>query len=281
MVIEKEIIIKKNKQDTWKVLGHEFAHPYRWASSVNHSEGHGVAVESTTCDERSCQTTMGNIREKLTHFSDAETHLSYLITEGMPSFVAKAGNDWKLTAVNANTTKLSIKMTVEMKGFLGALMQPLIRFQMNKVAQVLAEDFAYYVENGKPHPRKIKAQKKMRTLKTYLTINSAFSAFSGIVMLLFSKQLNDLFGIDHEFVFPFIGGNLIIFAVFVYWVSAKQLSNRLLVKIITVLDILWVVGSAIIVSFGLFELSKMGYILISLVAVWIAFLAYKQQENNK
>jgi hypothetical protein len=121
----------------------------------------------------------------------------------------------------------------------------------------------------------------MKTLKTYLTINSAFSALSGIVMLLFSKQLNDLFGIDHEFVFPFIGGNLIIFAVFVYWVSAKQLSNRLLVKIITTLDILWVVGSAIIVGFGLFELSKMGYILIAIVAVWIAFLAYRQQENNK
>jgi hypothetical protein len=160
MVIEKEIIIKNSIENTWKILGHEFAHPYRWASSVNHSEGSGKAIETTQCDERACQTSMGNIKEKLTHYSDSETHLSYLITEGMPFFVVKAGNDWRLIKIDANFTKLRIQMSIEMKGIIGFIMKPLMRFQMNKVAQVLVEEFAYYVETGKPHPRKIKAQKK-------------------------------------------------------------------------------------------------------------------------
>ncbi len=39
-------------------------------------------------------------------------------------------------------------------------------------------------------------------------------------------------------------------------------------------------GSLAIVAFGLFDLSKTGNIIISVVAVWIAFLAYKQFQNN-
>jgi hypothetical protein len=121
----------------------------------------------------------------------------------------------------------------------------------------------------------------MKTLKTYLTLNSAFSALSGLVMLLFAKQLNDIFEIRHQLVFPIIGANLLVFAMLLFWVLKKQLTNKLLIKIIITLDILWVIGSAVIVAFDLFELSKKGYIIIAIVAVWIAFLAYKQQENNR
>ena len=50
MVIEKEIIIKNSIENTWKILGYDFAHPYKWASGVNHSEGHGKQLATTQCD---------------------------------------------------------------------------------------------------------------------------------------------------------------------------------------------------------------------------------------
>ncbi len=62
---------------------YEFAHPYKWASSVNHSEGHGKQLSTTNCDERACQTVMGNIRERLMHYSDKDFHLANTVTEGM------------------------------------------------------------------------------------------------------------------------------------------------------------------------------------------------------
>lgn len=160
MVIEKEIIIKNSIKNTWKILGHDFAHPYKWASGVNHSEGHGKQLATTQCDERACQTVMGNIREKLTQFSDNDFHLAYLVTEGMPSMVKTATNDWQLTNLGSQKTKLKIRMEFVFQGLLGFIMQPLMKIKLNKIAQEMVEDFGHYAENGKPHPRKLKAQKK-------------------------------------------------------------------------------------------------------------------------
>jgi hypothetical protein len=116
----------------------------------------------------------------------------------------------------------------------------------------------------------------MKELKKYLTINSIFSAISGLTMLLFSSNLNKLFNIDNVYVFSIIGINLLVFSVLVWFVFSRQLTNKILVTTIITLDALWVLGSFAIVSLGLFDVSRTGNILISIVAVWIAFLAYKQ-----
>lgn len=118
------------------------------------------------------------------------------------------------------------------------------------------------------------------TLKKYLTINSAFSAFSGLTMVLFSSGLNSFFDIHNEYVFPFIGVNLLIFSLIVWYVSRNQLNNTILVNIISILDGLWVIGSIAIILFQLFDLSRNGYYLIGTVAIWIGFLGYKQFTNN-
>lgn len=118
-------------------------------------------------------------------------------------------------------------------------------------------------------------------LKKYLTINSGFSLTTGLGMLFFSNALNAFFNIENAYVFPVIGLNLIGFAIFVGYVSSKQLTNKMLVNLISGLDGLWVLGSFIIILFGLFDLSQNGNILIGIVAVWIGFLGYKQFVNNK
>lgn len=111
-------------------------------------------------------------------------------------------------------------------------------------------------------------------------MNSIFSALSGLAMLLFSDPLNRLFHIVNLYVFPSLGANLLVFAVFVAYVSSKQLHNKILVLTITTLDSLWVLGSVAIVCLGLFNLSQNGYVIISIVAVWILFLAYMQFKNR-
>jgi len=121
----------------------------------------------------------------------------------------------------------------------------------------------------------------MKEIKKYLYINSTFSAISGLTMLLFSNNLNKFFNIENTYVFPIIGANLLGFSVFVWYVSSKQSTNKKLVATISILDGLWVLGSFAIVLLGLFDLSKNGYILMTIVAIWIAFLAYKQFKNNK
>ena len=155
MVIGKEILINKSIRDAWKVLGVDFANASKWASAVNHSEGIGDKFNGSTCSERGCSTTMGSIKEKLYEFSNEKYLLAYEVAEGMPSMVKYATNTWKLVEIGENKCKLQIKMDIRMGGFFGSLLQPIMKMQMSKIGNHLVEDFAYYVENGTPHPRKL------------------------------------------------------------------------------------------------------------------------------
>lgn len=120
----------------------------------------------------------------------------------------------------------------------------------------------------------------MNELKKYLTINSIFSGISGITMLVFPKGLNSLFSIQNEYVFPVIGINLIVFSVFVWIVSRKYLTNKILVNLISGLDAVWVLGSLIIITSGFFDFSVIGNIIILIVAIWIGFLGFQQFRYN-
>jgi len=122
----------------------------------------------------------------------------------------------------------------------------------------------------------------MKELRTYLRINSIFSLLTGVMMAYFSKTILIFFNLDmanNQYLFEIIGLNLFLFALFVWYVSAKRLQSVMLVKLISFLDIIWVIGSCIIVIFQLFNLSVKGYYLILIVAIWIGFLAYKQLKQ--
>ena len=121
----------------------------------------------------------------------------------------------------------------------------------------------------------------MKELKKYLTINSFFSAISGLSMVLFPSTFDTFFNIEYPYVFSILGINLLVFAFMVGFVAQKQLGNKQLVNLISGLDGLWVLGSLGIIIFQLFDLSSGGYIAIGLVAVWIGFLGYEQYKNNK
>lgn len=127
---------------------------------MNHSEGNGDNFNGSTCSERGCSITMGSIKEKLYEFSNEKHTLSYEVAEGMPSMVKYATNTWRLIDLGEDKCKLQIKMDIRMSGFFGSLLEPILKMQMSRMGNHLVEDFAYYVENGTQHPRKLKAQKK-------------------------------------------------------------------------------------------------------------------------
>lgn len=116
-------------------------------------------------------------------------------------------------------------------------------------------------------------------LKRYLLINSCFSLFTGILMLILTQQLNMFFDITNSWVFRIIGLNLVLFSLFVLFVALSKPIKQLLVKIIISLDALWVIGSISIIVFRLFQLSPIGYLLIGIIALLIGFLAFKQYQH--
>ncbi|CCG53612.1 Protein of unknown function [Flavobacterium indicum GPTSA100-9 = DSM 17447] len=164
MNIRKELIINANIDKAWQVLGHDFAGAYKWASVVNHSESRGGSLNGSSCGERGCDIAgMGKTREKLIKYSDADHLLSYTVPQGMPSMVRYATNTWQLLPLNdPNKSKLVMEMNVTLGGFMGIIMQPMMKMMMGKMAKVTTDDFKYYVETGRPSEAKIKAAKKYK-----------------------------------------------------------------------------------------------------------------------
>ncbi|MBI5371829.1 MAG: SRPBCC family protein [Sphingobacteriales bacterium] len=163
MKLRKEIIVNKDIEAAWKVLGHDFATVHVWASAVNHSAGSGSPFNGASCSERGCEIPgMGRISEKIISYSDTEHSLSYAVREGMPKMIKQAVNTWQLSSLGAGRSKLIMVMDITPGGFMGMLMQPMIRMMMSRMGSRIAADFKYYVENGRPSEAKLKALRKRK-----------------------------------------------------------------------------------------------------------------------
>lgn len=159
--IQKVISINVPVAQAWKVLGPEFPDASIWATAVAHSEGKGTGINGASCSERACETTMGALSEKITVYSPEKHLLSYQVYHGMPKMVKYAQNTWQLTTLADGKTQLT--MTMEMRiGGIGKMMKPMMKMKLSKMGNELTEEFKYYVENGKPHPRKVKAVQKQK-----------------------------------------------------------------------------------------------------------------------
>lgn len=160
MTIKKETTIHADIEKCWDVLGKDFANAHKWASAIKHSEGSGESFNGASCSNRGCDVKgMGALKEKLLSYSDNTHSLEYEIIDGLPSMVKKGTNSWSLASVGTNKTKLTMEMNMDISGFIGTIMKPMMKMQMGGMGKQFLEEFKYYVEKGNPHPRKIKALK--------------------------------------------------------------------------------------------------------------------------
>ncbi|MFK7971676.1 MAG: hypothetical protein AB8F95_15020 [Bacteroidia bacterium] len=101
--------------------------------------------------------------------------------------------------------------------------------------------------------------------------NAIFSGLCGIYILIATRSLSAWMGLSgyEDFVWS-IGPSLLAFAVFLIVVSLKQNIARYVVVGVVVMDSLWVIGSALIICFQLFNLSSQGYWLVGIIAIIVS-----------
>lgn len=160
-VIQQEIIIDATLEKAWEVLGPQFENAQVWASSINHSEAlNHESLNGSTCTIRGCSIEgMGEVKETLLSYSPEGYSLSYVVKEGMPKMVKYASNHWQLTDLGNGKTKLTMNIKMKTGGFMGWMMSGMMKKKMTKLSSEIGEEFKFYVENGKPHPRKIESLK--------------------------------------------------------------------------------------------------------------------------
>lgn len=121
----------------------------------------------------------------------------------------------------------------------------------------------------------------MKELEKWMSINATFSAFNGLSMFLFNDQIQALLGFQQSSVLLIIGAGLVVFSIGILYVITKRLGNKQLVHTISLLDGFWVLGSLLIVIFQLFDLSPIGYGIISVIAIIVGLFGYQQYRHNR
>lgn len=111
----------------------------------------------------------------------------------------------------------------------------------------------------------------MNKLQKALLTNAIFSGISGLLLIFLHPSIAELFETTNTAVFWGIGIALIYFASTIIYEYYKQ--RTLFVKIIIAQDLLWVVGSIVLLIWKPFEISFMGNVLIGVVALIVLFMA--------
>jgi len=119
----------------------------------------------------------------------------------------------------------------------------------------------------------------MISLKTTLLINGVSSAVTGLLLVLLAGPIATLFGVAATDPFIGVGLFLLVFGVFVLITSLRLPINPRAVRLISTLDMLWVVASIVAVVGLAATISLFGLIAIAAVAVWVAAMAYLQTKG--
>ena len=152
--IELNTEIARTAADCWQVFGTRYTDIHLWKSGITASNAEGEAFGESPVGSSRITTPTISFSEKLIHFSNAERAFTYQIV-GLPFVVSSGSNAWKFTEAEGKAT-LHMHLRLQTATGFGWLLNGLLRKNLTKEMGKLLQEFKYYMENGKVHPRKAK-----------------------------------------------------------------------------------------------------------------------------
>ncbi len=152
--IELNTEIARTAADCWQVFGNRYTDIHKWKSGVTGSDAEGEAFGESPVGSRRIKTPTISFSEKLIYFSNAERAFTYTIV-GLPFVISSATNEWKFTEADGQAT-LHMHLRLQTATGFGWLLNGLLRKNLTKEMTKLHQEFKFYMENGKVHPRKAK-----------------------------------------------------------------------------------------------------------------------------
>jgi hypothetical protein len=155
---EEDVMIDKNIDEVWEVLGNQFTKANVWSSNFKSSKPGGEPkLASLDYLHRETMTKNGENFQELDEFDPVNYSLSYHVSRGVPGIAKSALGKWSLFKVENNETRLKVHFILETKGLIGFVLSPVVSKKVGRASAEIAEELKYYMENGKPHPRKLLA----------------------------------------------------------------------------------------------------------------------------
>ena len=135
-----------------------------WSAAVKSSKGYGEGINGAICKERTCQPSYKGFKEtteRIIDYQPSKYQFTYSIVAGLPSMVTNAQNEWSHTS-ERNGTRIRMKVTMHLKGFMGLIMKGPMQKKMKKILRENLEELKIYAESGTLHIRKQKLNQKIK-----------------------------------------------------------------------------------------------------------------------
>lgn len=136
----------------WEIMGPGFSQVATWSRAVDHAETSGIAeFDGASCSNRACDLNasgFNKISETIIEYNESEKLLGYTVDTGLPGFVVYMVNNWRVVPVGKNHCRAEMTITMKLKPFMGAIMGPMFKMNVNKVLNDVIEDLKIYAETG-------------------------------------------------------------------------------------------------------------------------------------
>ncbi len=113
-------------------------------------------------------------------------------------------------------------------------------------------------------------------VRNALLANSIFSIASGFLLILFPRYLSSILGAAHQGMMIILGAGLICFGAMLIYLAISERINGWQVLSATIADLMWVIGSLIVLIISPDSLENTGQWLISTIALVVLSFALAQ-----
>ena len=113
-------------------------------------------------------------------------------------------------------------------------------------------------------------------LRRALVANALFSGLSGMILALGARPVASFLGLQDAVVLTVAGALLLLYAAGLFYVATRPAVNRAAAWLAVALDLLWVVGSALILLAGWLPLTTAGKWAVGIVAELVFLFALFQ-----
>ena len=156
--------MKAPANDVWAVVADQFTSNDKWMAQVFETEG--SKAKAGDLDARVCQLTptldgLNTYEEVIEYDKENYRFVFTVIVRGGGKFPVKR-NVATVTLEDMGTETLVRWETKPELKPVGYLIIPLLKAGIQKSFREVLEELKYYVEEGKPHPRKVEAMKKLK-----------------------------------------------------------------------------------------------------------------------
>ena len=165
MKIARKMRVDASPDTVWDILGPNYVRAGDWASSVYVSAPRAGTpkVAGAPVAGRTCETSLGPFTEAIEAYDPDRRHVAYSATgDAMPGFVRGLRNAWTVRPASGGGSEVEMELRADIAFPFDLLMGPLMRLQFGRVLRQATQELKHYAETGRPHPRKVKADRSKK-----------------------------------------------------------------------------------------------------------------------